>query len=332
MANIYVDGELASGANNGTSWTNAYQGGAGLQTAFDFAVAADVVRLTRTFTLAATIDIDTNSGTTENPIRVLGYNYNGGSPTVDGAFAVLDANSAVNNCTLGNNIDSWVMENIEFKNALQDNIQAVGSPLEKWAFINCHSHHAGLGGVSGSGWGNDVTDRYRFSVFVLCKSYSNLDNGFHTYSSGFFGCSSYNNGGYGFGGPYNHYSNSLAYSNTDEGFTCDSGEHLITNCVSDGNGTGFYIGSGDGPMAIIGCRITNNTIGIDGSAGTPALVLDLYNFFNGNGTNFGDVTVLNQVRGQSTRTASGIEGYVNRAAGNYALLDVAAARRTEVQL
>ena len=268
VANIYVDGELAVGANNGSSWGNAYKGAVGLQTAFDAAVAGDIIHITRTFTLVATIDIDQASGTTMQPVRVLGYNYNNGNPIIDGTFATMDANSAVNNCILGNNINCWTMENIEFKNALQDNAYVQIASLNQWIFINCISHHAGLGGVSGSGWGNNAADMWGYTSFVLCKAYSNLDNGIYAYRSNFFGCSAYNNGNHGFGGDYTNFNNCLSYSNADTGFYLGSVEHIISNCVSDGNNRGIYITSTDGPVIIVGCRITNNiTSGVAGPPG-----------------------------------------------------------------
>ena len=57
MSYIYIDGELATGANDGTSWLDAYQGEAGLQSACDAAVAGDILCLVRVFTLTAKIDI-----------------------------------------------------------------------------------------------------------------------------------------------------------------------------------------------------------------------------------------------------------------------------------
>jgi len=331
MADIYVDGELATGTNDGSTWANARQGEAGLQAGFDVAVAGDVLHLTRTFILTSIIDIDQTSGTSALPVRVIGYNYNSGSPVVDGTFAVIDGNVAVNNCILGDNIDFWTMENIEFKNALEDNISAQNNPMNNWSFINCHSHHAGLGLVSGSGWGHDGADQWQDTAFVLCKAYLNLDNGIYSYSCSLFGCTSYSNGADGFVGGYGQYNNCLSYSNTDAGFAVAETANMIINCVADGNGAGVHIGSGEGPIMLMGSRITNNTIGIEGDVVAP-LFLDCYNFYNNNGTNFDNVIPLNQIRGQSTRTTIGIEGYIDRVAGNFGLLDTAAARRMEVQL
>jgi len=176
MADIYADGQLGTGANNGSSWVNAYQGEAGLQSACDAAIADDIIHITRTFTLTAAIDIDTASGNNGSPIRVIGYNYNSGSPIVDGTRSILDANSAAANCIAANGVHYWVLENIEFKNATGDNVTAVTADVQSWTFINCISHDAG-----GDGWGyDDINLKYiSYARYIACQSYSNGSNGFY---------------------------------------------------------------------------------------------------------------------------------------------------------
>jgi hypothetical protein len=292
-------------------------------------VAADVLCLTRTFTLAATIDIDQNSGTQASPIRVIGYNYNSGSPIIDGTFSLLDGNSAATNCVLGNNINSWIWENIEFKKANEDNVGVAGADCDSWSFINCHSHHAGQGGVTGDGWGSTNAIKFNNASFSLCRAYSNLVFGFYTYHAAMFGCTSYDNGDDGYYSWYSMHNNCVSYSNGDHGFYLLGSEQSMMNCVSDGNvDSGIYFT--DGPLLLIGSRITNNAFGVRGDG--TATVIDLYNFFKGNATLSSNCTLISTVRGVNTRTTTGNEGYVNRSAGNFALLDTAAARRTEVEL
>ena len=84
MTTRYVD-PAASGDNDGTSWTNAYET---LQQAADNAVAGDVVYCRGTETLAARVDFDTQTGTNAGGfIKFVGCNAEG---NVDGTRFVLD--------------------------------------------------------------------------------------------------------------------------------------------------------------------------------------------------------------------------------------------------
>ncbi len=67
---VYVDGTLVSGANDGTSWTDAYRGNAGLQAAFDNIDSSNTTNMyvRNTFTLFTTIDVDTAGGDEDNNI------------------------------------------------------------------------------------------------------------------------------------------------------------------------------------------------------------------------------------------------------------------------
>ena len=143
MGDIYADGELTTGSNDGTSWADAYRGAAGLQTAFDNASAGDTVHVTRTFTLAAgtPIDADQGSGSAGQPIGVIGYNYNSGSPVNDGTRAVLDAGGAAAHCLNVDDVDDWVVENVDFRNATGDNVYVTSTDNAlRWVFLNCVAH------------------------------------------------------------------------------------------------------------------------------------------------------------------------------------------------
>lgn len=73
MADIYCDLALATGTNAGTSWTNAYQGGAGLVTAAAAMAAGDTLWIKgQKSGDAASRSIDFSAGTVTNPCRVYG--------------------------------------------------------------------------------------------------------------------------------------------------------------------------------------------------------------------------------------------------------------------
>lgn len=93
MTTYYVD-PLAAGSNDGTSWTNAWTS---IQSAFDTAVVGDIVYCRGTQTVAARIDVDTNSGTNAGGfIKFVGCNASG---TVDGTRFTIQGDGA-NACDL----------------------------------------------------------------------------------------------------------------------------------------------------------------------------------------------------------------------------------------
>ncbi len=97
---VYVDATLASGANNGTSWANAYQGCAGLQTAIDnvAALSETEIRMRNTFsvgTYGSRIDIDGNcKGDNVNGewVTFIGYD-DSDVELLDGEYCQLDGES-----------------------------------------------------------------------------------------------------------------------------------------------------------------------------------------------------------------------------------------------
>ena len=98
---IFVDGTLAAGSNNGTSWENAYQGATGLQSAFDSvdntSGTHNLILLRNKFTLTDRIDFDMWTGSQYNNYwaKVIGcYDTDTGTsytPLPVGQYVELDA-------------------------------------------------------------------------------------------------------------------------------------------------------------------------------------------------------------------------------------------------
>ena len=327
MADKYIDGELATGTQSGDDWTNAYYTEANIQGAYDQLTAGDTLHATRTQTLTQKIDIDQASGSLGSPITVLGYNYNSGTPVVDGTPYVIDANSAAANCILVDDKDHWRFENVEFKNATGDNAACTTDYADYWVFKNCDSHSAGA-----DGWGN-ATRRFRYSHFVLCTAYSNGANGIRAYGSTYTLCTARDNTSDGFK-PDNCgvMFGCVAYGNG--GYDCNYGGGsfplYIANCVSDeAAAAGIASLWASSPIVVVASRITGSPTGILGN-GSDA-VIDLWNFNNCTAKT-SLITVDQQIRGADTRTESGTEGYIDAAGGNYGLTNSASARRQEVAL
>ena len=74
IKNVYVDSNIASGSNDGTTWANAFYTAAALETYLEATLAAeDVVWVMEgTITLNASWDFSGRSGTTANPITFIG--------------------------------------------------------------------------------------------------------------------------------------------------------------------------------------------------------------------------------------------------------------------
>ena len=96
MAEYYVVHNGPQGSGNGSSVANGKE----LQAAIDGATAGDriLVCATGTYSPAATIDIDTVTGTYSNPIQIIGANSSG---TVDGTRAEFDRSGTLFSMAVG---------------------------------------------------------------------------------------------------------------------------------------------------------------------------------------------------------------------------------------
>ena len=118
--NVYVDGTLTTGSNNGTSWANAYRGCAGLQTALDNAVNGSdtIIYVRNTFSVGTygnTIDIDTAGGdyTNNNWLKIIGCDSISGNPLPEGQYVALDGENLLSNHILNiSNVNMIHIENI----------------------------------------------------------------------------------------------------------------------------------------------------------------------------------------------------------------------------
>jgi parallel beta-helix repeat protein len=103
---LYVDADLATGANNGSSWADAYQGSAGLQTALAAAVAGDQIfvaegRYVPTQTTTRTISFALKSGVAIYGSFLGTESTPAERPPFGSAWSILDGDLLGDDATLG---------------------------------------------------------------------------------------------------------------------------------------------------------------------------------------------------------------------------------------
>ena len=322
---FYADGTLATGDNNGTSWTHAWQGEAGLQTLLDTIAAGEIGYIRNTFTLTASLDIDQNSGTDDNPIRIIGCDAAGSE---GGDPAVIDADSAAVNCLNVDDKDDWWIENVEFKNATGHNVNvSATADVNRWVWFRCVSHDA-----IGSGWAGAAAKRFGATIFLFCHSYGNDVSGFDAiWYSTMFACTAVGNGNYGF-----NIANAVgvtacvAASNTWRGFQAVGQGAVLIGCVGDGNVMeGAQITTG--VSGAIGCRWTDNGgVGDYGLEASTVTIVDLYNFYLDNDNPTGGSTIFSNDKGATTQITAGTEGYI--AADNWGCTTAATGNPSEIDV
>lgn len=288
MATYYVD-PAAAGNDDGTSWTDAWTT---LQRAIDGTngtqpVAGDIVYCRGSETLAASVDVDGNSGNNSTGyIRYIGCNASG---VVDGTRYVLDGNSAATYC-LNCSTEFISFQNFEMTGATSHGVFQDVSTADTFYFGNCYVHTNG-----GAGFYNnaDATDgayfnciianntnqgiyRSHFNTIVLCSIYGNGDNGLDGSSGD--GCFAA--------------LNVLADNGDNDANATFDKNWVFLNNVIDGTGQSGAIGiqsQGNGESTIIANRITNCSTGYDNNNDVNVYG---FNLFHNNTTDISNTTGL----------------------------------------
>lgn len=329
MAAYYIEPGIGADTNLGTSmgagnsWATAQKG-------FDAAVAGDTVYLVNsaTETLTALIDIDINSGTQAGGlIKFIGTNSLG---VDDGTKYVIDGNSAVANIFKVTGKSYISIKNLEIKNATSHGFTwfSAGSI----AFENVWSHNNGGNGFNIGTQGGQRS-------WSKCRSYSNTSNGWSgTQSDSFYFCISYSNGAAAWSlSTVSHpLIACIAHTCTTGGFlafAAGTGQNLLYGCVVNNCATGVqsYNNSNVFQGVVIGCRITNNaTKGLQ--IVTGSIIIEDYNYINGNGTNVSVEGNGIRVAGGNSVVGSGTEGYTAVGSNDFNLTASASLRRTAVAI
>lgn len=330
MTDYFVD-PAASGAADGSNWTNAWTS---LQTALDaVSTAGSKIYCRGTQTLAAQIDVDTNYGAaTSDWIYVIGVNSSG---IEDGTTFKLNGNSAVASCLVFTaTANYYQFKHIECYGATSHGISAGAINTNGNIFDGCISRDNGGLGINGY-----------FIVAGLitrCAVYGNSGTGIYTRSSLLFNAV-YDNDSHGIDGVYLNAPviGNLIYNNTGRGIYRLGVSSFTFNNVIDGNGDdGIERYAGAGLPIIIGNRITNHDAeskaGIDN--GGTYLFLHGWNYFENNtGDNIqGEVAsgeILDNGVGTNDEDQSDtLQGYTDDDPEDFNLRSDASLRRTAITI
>lgn len=337
MGSTYYVDPAAAGDNNGTSWTHAWTT---IQTAFDTAVAGDIVYCRGTEVITAQIDVDTQTGTyAAGFIKFIGCNAAGNR---DGTRYIINANSnAIHGIVSTATADAIWLENIEVKNcggSTKNGFTIPGSS-SGWVLLNCCANNCSGTGINGSAGSRNT--------YIRCVAYSNTLIGM---SGGadekYIFCSSHDNGTDGISdGGECVLLGCLFYDNGDDGIGNVVQTSIIINCSIDGNADNGIdvqsISSPWGPM-MLGCRITNHSgagdVGVDA---VSRFLLTLGCYFEDNDTDIANAGVTYNVPITGDGAVSDIydqantnEGYTDLTDGaeDFNLRSDASLRRTAVTI
>jgi hypothetical protein len=307
MATYFVRPVNGSDANAGTSFAAAFKT---TQKALDAAVAGDTIKLCAeaTETPDATIDVDTNAGSTSSPVHVLACNASGvedGSTyTISGSALAANTNLLRFNLatsmkwrrvrlTAGKKynvaFDTNTTSSIYFEKCRIDNAVAsgvaidVGSPATAAHFYDCELDHNG-----GSGIAFIVTNRGDWRL-VGCKIHHNSGVGIsHRASIIALGNWIYRNGGAGIscgsGSALQRIEGNTIYLNGSHGMAGNvfSDCNVLRNVMVGNNGHGINVTTQTAAHFLAGFQsnhfhnnssgetnFTDGTPGFDNTSGDP---------------------------------------------------------------
>lgn len=336
MADGYIH-STGSGTSPYDTWAKAANNATQTQAVLDAAVAGETIHAAGTITLAASLDIDVNSGDlTDGLIKLIGYNS---SHVNDGTRFIIDGNDAAVNCIDRDGPDFWWLENIELKNATGNGSETGSNACINWTFINCCANNNGSFGFDGY---NGPGIQY-----FQCVAYSNTSDGWGAIHTGtrFMFCRSRDNGQSGFDDIYsaaNVYIGCIADHNGNDGIENLNKHSLLFNCVIDDNtddGILIYNASTD-YVSVIGCRITNHSVaGEIGLNASDKLCLHGWNYYQDNdGNNIQNDAFAYEIPDDGAGTdvedqGDAESGYTDEDdPEDYNLTDAATSRRTAIQI
>lgn len=333
MATLYADFDLASGANDGSSWGDAWRTMADViaGTNSSAPAAGDEVLCRNTNDITATNAMTLQGSAASGYIKFIGVG--GGGTNVGGSTrAVIDGQK---NNVIGlelNNADFLWFENFEIKNCgsagiANHGVSCITANSDHLVFINCISHDNYGNGFSGN------TLSY-YSHFYKCSAYNNSGRGWYNWRYGvLFYCSSHDNTYEGFALYSNTAKGCIAWDNGTYGFYSYS-ENMDTNCVAHSNtGKGFYYPYASVANANEGCRSTDNSVGVEQ---TTSGIQKLFYYYGDNNTADTGGTyksILND--GNTTVTLNGSDtnfGYTDYANDDFSLTSSATYRRSAIAI
>lgn len=320
MAEYYVD-PAATGANDGSSWTDAWTD---LQSAADnVATGGDKVYCRNTQTLSASIDFDTNSGTVISPIEFIGVNASG---VEDGTTFVLDGNSVVADGLVPAGVNYIYIRNFEIVNCTGSGIDPLSNTIG-WNFKNVKCNNNGADGVESGNLMDDCN-------YIHCQFNNNTSDGIYLPSiySDIVYCEFIGNGGL----PINQTANavmvfaSIIHDNGNYIYMSGAGQRIIHSVV-DGSG-GYGVRLANYNETPIGNRITNNPSGgLWFSINNARSLLEDLNHFYNNGTDIITNNAFLLKNGNSNEGASD-DGYEDITSDDFNLAEDAELRRTGIKV
>jgi hypothetical protein len=257
-------------ANNGTdtndgSFAHPFYS---LQKAVDLAQPGDTIYVRGgTFAYVNTINVRTNAGTAQAPIKVLAYP--GERPILDfSSQPIGDDNRGMHVYT---NANYWYFKGLEIAHCGDNAVKLEGSYC---TFDQCVFHENQDTGLQ-IGFGHTTVnpgDWAAYNTIINCDSYLNYDNATHGGNADGFACKMHS-------GPGNVFIGCRAWYNSDDGWDLFETDYsvVISNCwvwksaaTGQGNGNGFKMGGngtgGDSKgthyaynCVAFGCKVNNFT-------------------------------------------------------------------------